>query len=224
MKRRTLKAFTLIELMIVIAIIAILGMIIVPNTLHYIRTSKVNRNNTQAQEIYNATTDYLIRLQRRGYTPEQVAEAFYPGGAPGSTHVLVGYSAGIDKQGNDPWFIGHGNGSSYSCGSPSIEPDAIKGIERLLAGSTGQADSDNWWTEGNCAWAVAVNTTNYSVVAAWYVDAADAPWSLSSQGSIFASVADPYESFSDQMDIVEGHSTHNSYGKYVGQFPPPANT
>lgn len=63
---KSLKGFTLLELIVVIAIISVLLMIIVPNMTDYIRTSRIREANDQAQQIYMATQDYLNSLQTRG--------------------------------------------------------------------------------------------------------------------------------------------------------------
>jgi prepilin-type N-terminal cleavage/methylation domain-containing protein len=63
--RRPHKAagFTLVEMIIVIAIITILGSIIIPNTTTMIRDSKIEAANTTAKEIYTATQNYLTDCQ-----------------------------------------------------------------------------------------------------------------------------------------------------------------
>ena len=63
---KSLKGFTLLELIVVIAIISVLLMIIVPNMTDYIRTSRIREANDQAQQVYVATQDYLNSLQTRG--------------------------------------------------------------------------------------------------------------------------------------------------------------
>ena len=52
---KSLKGFTLLELIVVIAIISVLLMIIVPNMTDYIRTSRIREANDRAQQIYDAT-------------------------------------------------------------------------------------------------------------------------------------------------------------------------
>lgn len=72
---KSLKGFTLLELIVVIAIISVLLMIIVPNMTDYIRTSRIREANDQAQQIYMATQDYLNTLQTRG---KKVEDHFGP--------------------------------------------------------------------------------------------------------------------------------------------------
>ena len=65
-KLRSLKGFTLLELIIVIAIISVLLMIIVPNMTDYMRSNRMRAANDKAQQLYMATQDYLNTLQTRG--------------------------------------------------------------------------------------------------------------------------------------------------------------
>ena len=54
------KCFTLIELIVVIAIIGVLAAILVPAMLGYVRKSKITTANTTAKSIYNAYNTALV--------------------------------------------------------------------------------------------------------------------------------------------------------------------
>ena len=67
MKNRNLKGFTLIELIIVIAIVAVLTAILVPTFIHYINESKLATANANAKQVYTATQNYCTSCKSAGY-------------------------------------------------------------------------------------------------------------------------------------------------------------
>lgn len=54
------KGFTLVELVVVIAIIGVLAAILVPTMLNYIRKAQLKSANTNAKTAYNAVAEFVI--------------------------------------------------------------------------------------------------------------------------------------------------------------------
>lgn len=60
--KRKLKGFTLIEIIVVIAIIGVLAAILVPSMLGYVRKSKIQGANTTANALHKAVSSYATDL------------------------------------------------------------------------------------------------------------------------------------------------------------------
>lgn len=61
--KKSLKAFTLMELVVVLSIIAILSMVLVPNIIEYTRNAKIRTANSNAEIIYRAAQDWLVEQE-----------------------------------------------------------------------------------------------------------------------------------------------------------------
>ena len=66
MKKRNLKGFTLIELIVVIAIIGVLAAILVPAMMGWVRKASINAANANAKQVFTSAQTYAQERETAG--------------------------------------------------------------------------------------------------------------------------------------------------------------
>lgn len=111
-KLKAKKGFTLVELIVVIAIIGVLAAILVPTMLGYVTSSRVTSANTTASSIKNNVDTFLTNADTAGY------------GMKLSDNAKATFTFEIDGDGE--WGVTVGAASAFKSGSSGEGTSAFK--------------------------------------------------------------------------------------------------
>lgn len=207
---RKLKGFTIIELMVVIAILAVLSSIGVPAALTWIRDAKIRDANEEARLLYSAVQDYLTELEIKNIDVKENS---------GSPDEMTMYSCSTDDNLPAP-KIDYNLDSVIDDSEPVIRSMIAEyggfyssaSVNAALKGS-GIDLSDALGTEFQGVWAVKFNMNTYTVIEAYwtpYIEGSD-PFNPPAQKDV--TVATTFENSS----IQETYYRNN--GVVIGKFP-----
>lgn len=113
MKNSNKKGFTLVELVVVIAIIGVLAAILVPSMMGYVKKSRLKTANGNAKTAYNAIAEYVADKETLGELSEvtnaaaaaaAIDELKSNGTDAGFVGTDVAKVAAEDAKGNETWY------------------------------------------------------------------------------------------------------------------------
>ena len=145
--RKIQQGFTLIELMIVVAIIGILAAIAIPNFLKFQAKSKTSEARTNLAAIFTGETSYFSESNLFGDFSQI---GWGPTGTPKYHYTLDGANTGVNNLnvgadsstlGAAGW-TGNYNGQNPTAASYAPNLDLTVGASHYTAGTIGQVDND----------------------------------------------------------------------------------
>ena len=131
-KLKAKKGFTLVELIVVIAIIGVLAAILIPTMLGYVTSSRVTSADSTAASIEDCIDTFLTQCDTNGYGMKQAASAtaLITGSVDNTgTWTITNGTPGSFKSSTPYAWTGSGTGTANASKSGVTDPTTLLAIE-----------------------------------------------------------------------------------------------
>lgn len=220
---RTLAGFTLLEMIVVIAIIGVLASIIVPSTVSSIRDSKIETANTMAYEYYTAVQNYLTDVQIKNFPlcgDDSVKDKVFPASRPADGKLLL--AAKVTASGSE---VANDSGvTTFRSARPGTEKGKL--VQKFING-VNKYIGTNEVTKNTIYWTAQIDVDTYTVDWVVYCDDVNAPASLKTLMNnyngdhLYTSVFGKSTGTNTSQEYDAMHSGSENTPAYVGQYPIP---
>lgn len=142
MKKSNTKGFTLVELVVVIAIIGVLAAILVPSMMGYVKKSRLKTANGNAKTAYNALAEYATDQETKGtpWTPGGTSYDAKADGAAGTPDHVI-YTA-LSDNGNEAGIVYCGTATLGNGKTDAMFVQWIKASSDTMVGQYPDAVAD----------------------------------------------------------------------------------